>query len=102
MAVVIGTVTRQHPLLDIDFHGRKDSNALRQLFTTNRIRQAIRIAGDRMFITTGEEEEAKIMRPGRGDGIHAVALGYTITQDHKRVNAEFVRQVHRAFDELLD
>ena len=54
-----------------------------------------------MFETTGDEEAAIIMRPGVGDGIHVTAIGYVITAGHKHANAEFVRQTHRAFDELI-
>ena len=99
MSVMLGTVQRQHPLIDIDFHGRND--ALHEQFTDARIQQAVRTAGDRMFKTTGQELEAKVMRPGSGTGIHVVAVGYVITADHKSMNAEFVRQTHQAFDELL-
>ena len=101
MAIMIGTVARQHPLIDIDFHGHQNADAMWQTFTDARIQQAVRVAGNRMFVTTGQEDDAKVLRPLKGDGIHVVALGYVITQNHKRMNAEFVRQVHRAFDELI-
>ena len=72
---MIGTVERQHPLIDIDFHGHRDSQFLKQLLTEERILQAVRTAGGRMFVTTGGEDAAKVLRPLTGDGIHVVALG---------------------------
>ena len=40
------------------------------------------------------------MGTGGGSGIHVVALGYAITSHHVQANAEYVRQMHDAFDEL--
>ena len=69
--MMIGTVTRQDPLIDIDFHD-KSSEAYIHLFTDERIQQAARIAGDRMFNTTGMECPAHVMRSSSGGGIHVV------------------------------
>ena len=99
MSLMIGTVSRQHPLVDIDFHD-DSMGSIVHLFTDERIQQAARLAGDRMFLTTGMECAARVMRTGGGSGIHVVALGYAITSHHVQANAEYVRQMHDAFDEL--
>ena len=70
------------------------------MFTDKRLQQAARIAGDRMFNTVGTESMAKVLRTGAGAGIHVVAVGYVISSHHVQANAEYVRQMHTAFDEL--
>ena len=101
MSVMIDTVPRLHPLVDLDFHDSAAA-AQRQLFTTERVRAAALKAMQELFEPDGwPMTDPVILRSNKSKGLHVIATGVVITARPAHMNAAFVRTMHKHFDRTL-
>ena len=89
-SIMIGTVQRQHPLVDIDLHSA-DARQHRRLLTLDNISIVADRAQRRIFQCDHQTAAPMVLQPPNKSGFHVVALGCVITGKHARMNKMFAR-----------
>lgn len=90
-SIMLGTVKRQHPLIDVDLHTQLAKTAGRHV-TVERLREAADKTQRRMFQCGSQVAKPVVLQPPNHSGYHVVAVGCVITRKHKRMNRMFKRE----------
>ena len=86
VSVMLGTIQRQHPLVDIDFHSAGAKQHYPHV-TAEKLAAAAMSAQQRLFQCNDKTERPYVMQPGQGGGYHIVVMGCVISGKHGRITA---------------